>query len=119
MKNFTILVVAATFAASSLTVARADDAFEPRSVTVRFADLEATTDQGAAALYHRLKNAAQNVCRDLESAKELGRLQIYNDCIHTAIGNAVAKVNRPAVTAYAVARGVPVTDPKITVAVNK
>jgi len=66
MKNLTALIAVTTFAVCNSTIAHADAAFEPRSVTVRFADLDTTTAPGAAALYSRLKSAAESVCQDLE-----------------------------------------------------
>jgi len=116
MKNLNILVAAATFATCSVTIAQADVAFEPRSVTVRFADLDTASTQGAAVLYRRLKTAAESVCRDLEPGKELARMRAYANCMQTALSNAVVKVDRPAVTAYAVAHGVPMADSKIRIA---
>ena len=76
---------------------------EPRSVTVRFADLDTTNAQGAAVLYRRIQSAAESVCRDLEPGRELAWRRVYTNCIQTAIGNAVVKVDRPAVTTYAAA----------------
>jgi UrcA family protein len=115
MKNLTILAVAAAFVTCSITVAQADS-FEPRSVTVRFADLDTANAQGAAALYQRLKNAAGSVCRDLEPGRELARVRPYTACIHMALSNAIVKVNRPTVTAYAAAHGMPTEDSTIRIA---
>jgi UrcA family protein len=74
-------------------------------MTVRFADLDATSAAGASVLYQRIKNAAASVCRDLEPGRQVALMEPYANCLHQAIGNAVAKVDRPAVTAYAVAHG--------------
>jgi len=119
MKNLNILVAAATFATCSVTIAQANDAFEPRSVTVRFADLDTASAQGAAVLYRRLETAAQSVCQDLEPGRELPRMWAYANCIQTALSNAIVKLDRPAVTAYAVAHGVHMTDSNIKIAANK
>lgn len=119
MKNLNILVAAATIAICGATIAQADGAFVPRSVTVRFADLDTASAQGAAVLYRRLQSAAESVCRDLEPGQELARRRVYANCIQTALGNAIVKVDRPAVTTYAVAHGVPVGDSKIRMAGNK
>ncbi len=119
MKNLKILVAAATLATCSVTIAQADDAFEPRSVTVRFADLNTASAQGAAVLYRRLNIAAESVCQDLEPGRELARMSAYANCMQTALGNAVVKVARPALTAYAVAHGVHMTDSNIKIAANK
>jgi UrcA family protein len=117
MKNSIILAAVAALITCSVTIARADS--DPRSVTVRFADLDTANTPGAAALYRRLKNAAASVCRDLEPGMELSRVPAYANCMHTALSNAIVKVDRPAVTAYAAAHGVPTGDTTIRVAGNK
>jgi UrcA family protein len=114
-----IILAAVAFVTCGVTIAQADSAFEPRSVTVRFADIDTTNPQGAAALYRRLKSAAASVCRDLEPGKELARAHVYNNCIQTALSTAIVKVNRPALAVYAAAHGVPTGDSAIKVANNK
>jgi UrcA family protein len=106
MKNLTTMIAVASFALSIGTIAHADPAAEFRSETVKYADLNTTSDQGAAELFHRLTNAAKSVCRDFEPGRSLALMSSYNNCIHKALGNAVADVDRPAVSAYAAARGV-------------
>jgi UrcA family protein len=106
MKKLTTMIAVASFALSIGTIAHANPAGEFRSETVKYADLNTTSDQGAAVLFHRLTNAAKNVCRDLGPGRSLGLMSAYNNCIHKALSNAVADVDRPAVSAYAAARGV-------------
>ena len=109
MKN-TFAFVAAAAASITLSVAQAGTpvsvGFDQRFETVHFADLDTSNQQGAAALYQRIRSAALSVCRDLESSREVWRMQLHAACRDTAITNAVVAVNRPAVTAYAVAHGV-------------
>lgn len=119
MKSQTILVAVAAILAGTVTVARADAAFEPRSVTVRFADLDTTSAQGAAVLYRRLKSAAENVCHDLQPGRQLARMRPYADCTHQALSGAIVKLALPAVTAYAESRGVPSGESTIRIAANK
>jgi UrcA family protein len=118
MKNLTTLVAVATFATSIFTIARADTTSVPRSETVHFADLDTTNVHGAAVLYHRIKNAAEGVCRDLDHGRSLAHMRPYANCVHVALSNAVAEINRPAVTAYAAAQGVLPADATIKVARN-
>ncbi len=118
MKNSIILVAIAAFITCSVTVAQADT-FEPRSVLVKFADLDTSNAQEAATLYWRLNSAAESVCQDLEPGRELARLRVYNFCVHTALSDSIVKINRPAVTAYAAAHGVQTRDSSIRVAGNK
>ena len=119
MKNLTTLVAVATFGVCNFTIAQADTAFEPRSATVRFADLDTTTAQGAAALYKRIKSAAESVCKDLEPGRQLLLMQRYASCIHLALGNAIVKIDRPAVTAYAAAHGFAPGEAAMRIASNK
>src|SRR5580692_2044819 len=119
MKNSIILVAVAAFVTCSVSLAKADSTFEPRSVTVQFADLDTAGTPGAAALYRRLKSASASVCRNLEPGKDLARVRAYNDCLRTALSNAIVKVNRPAVTLYAAAHGMPTGDSSIRIADNK
>jgi UrcA family protein len=119
MKNLTTLVAVATVATSIFTLARADTTSDPRSETVQFADLDTSSVPGAAVLYQRIKHAAENVCRDREPGRSLALMPLYHNCVHVALGNAVAEINRPAVTAYAAARGVLPADATIQIARNK
>jgi UrcA family protein len=119
MKKSIILVAVAAIITCGVSVAKADSAFEPRSVTVQFSDLDTSNTQGAATLYRRLKSAAASVCRDLEPGKQLAQVWAYTDCVHTAFNNAVVKIDRPAVTAYAAAHGMPLGDSTIRIASNK
>lgn len=119
MKTLTTLIAVASIAASGITIADADTALESRSVTVRFADLDTNNVYGAAALYQRIAGAAATVCRDLEPGRQLAMIQPYSKCLHKAIDDAVAKVGRPAVTAYAVAHGARPSDAAVKIARNQ
>jgi UrcA family protein len=100
-----IIALVALSLATAGAVAQADTA-ELRSETVQFADLDTTQLQGAAALYERTKGAAQRVCRNLAPGRSLSLREPYENCVGMALGNAVAAIARPTVTAYAAARGV-------------
>jgi len=104
MKNLTVLIAAAV-AVCSLTSARAGEAFEVHAVPVRFAELDTASVAGATELYRRIEFAAKSSCRELEPGQVLSLVQPYAACLHSAIVAAVLKVNRPSVTACAVARG--------------
>ena len=119
MKFLPVLTAIATFAVCSLPIARAEASSEPRAATVRFADLDTTSAQGAAVLYRRIKSAAKIVCQDLEPGRQLALISLYTNCVNKAIGNAVAKLDFPAVTEYAVARGVLPPNTAIKIARNE
>jgi UrcA family protein len=68
-------------------------------IDVHFADLDLTRSEGAAVLYQRLQAAAKSVCASLD-ARDLASQMRFRGCVETAVGSAVAKVDRPALTAY-------------------
>ena len=69
------------------------------SVVVHFADLDLTHSDGVAVLYRRLKDAAETVCA-AQDGRDLGSQTRYKTCWQSALGAAVSKVDRPALTAY-------------------
>ena len=90
--------ILSALALSFATVSSADEDATPPQVIVKFADLDVSTSQGAAALYRRIYSAADNVC---------GRMYVSNDsymrhkgvCLQKLIADAVKKVNEPALSA--------------------
>jgi UrcA family protein len=68
-------------------------------VDVHFADLDLTRSEGATMLYQRLAGAARTVCASLD-ARDVASQMRFKGCVETAIGSAVAKVDRPILTAY-------------------
>jgi len=73
---------------------------------VKFADLDASTSQGAAALYRRIHSAALDVCSRMYVIEQAYRLH-SDACLQQVIADAVIKVNRPALSAvYASQYGV-------------
>ena len=95
------------------TIARADPSLAPPSLKVFYGDLDINNVHGAAVLYQRISFAAESVCRDMGRGRELAMMSRYSSCLHSAIGNAVQQVNRPAVTEYAASRGVVPADTPI------
>jgi UrcA family protein len=72
---------------------------DPAQVNVRFSDLDLTRAEGAAVLYHRLRQAAKTVCTPLEG-RGLATAKSFKDCVQSGIEGAVMQVNRPMLTAY-------------------
>lgn len=68
--------------------------------TVSYRDLNLANPQGAAALYRRIKHAAQEVCGPAEQAGSRLPRPGYSECVQRAIADAVAKVDRPELSAY-------------------
>jgi UrcA family protein len=95
--SFRGALATAIFGALTCSVATVCTAAEtdPPQTIVKFADLNVSNPQGAAALYARIQQAARQVClpldgRDLRSKTRMGA------CVHKAIADAVAKVGQPA-----------------------
>jgi len=64
---------------------------------VYYSDLDLSTATGAHQAYLRLKGAAYQACRASESVDPNART-IYNPCIRAALGDAVARLNAPALS---------------------
>jgi UrcA family protein len=76
----------------------AADSFAPPKVTVKYGDLEISRPQGAAALYGRIRAAAEKVCSPFEG-RDLAVKVHLDACIHQAVADAVTAVNEPALLA--------------------
>ncbi len=90
--------ILSALAFSFATVSHADDDTAPPQVVVKFADLDVSTSQGAAALYGRIHSAAVNVCLRMY-VDELAYKWHESACLQKVIGDAVIKVNRAALSA--------------------
>jgi UrcA family protein len=68
----------------------------PPSVIVRYGDLDLSSPAGVRSLYERIQHAAWRVClRSDPNARGIESMK----CRQAAVGAAVGKVNRPALTA--------------------
>ncbi len=90
--------ILSALAFSFATVSRADDGTTPPQVIVKFADLNVSTSPGAAALYRRIQSAAVDVCSRMYVIRLAYEWHKYA-CLQDVIGDAVFKVNRPALFA--------------------
>ncbi len=88
----------AAIACGSAPVSAADQ-YVTHSVKVSFADLNLSTDAGAATLYDRIQHAARSVCSPNPGERALESFRDSKECYATAIKNAVGKVNSPLLTA--------------------
>ena len=66
-------------------------------VRVKYGDLNVNDAAGAAVLYRRIRTAATQVC-DLPGTRDLARLQQVDACVARAVAEAVAAVDKPALT---------------------
>jgi UrcA family protein len=77
--------------------ANADASIPQKEVSLAGLDLDRA--EGAAILYGRVRAAAYDVCRHLES-RQLEQLALWHKCVDQAISAAVAKIDRPALSTY-------------------
>jgi UrcA family protein len=90
--------ILSTLAMSFPTVSDADEDTAPPQVIVKFADLDVSTSRGAAALYGRIHTAAVDVCSRMYVIEQAYKFH-KDSCLQKVIGDAVIKVNRPALSA--------------------
>jgi UrcA family protein len=71
-----------------------------RRITVRFDDLNLEQPRGVAALYRRVRLAAEQVCGEPRGPGEAIISADWRACVAQAVDRAVVTVDRPALTAY-------------------
>ena len=71
-----------------------------QSVSVRYADLNLDRPADVAKLYHRIADAAARACGPRELTGSHLVLPSYQRCLTDAVAQAVARVDRPALSAY-------------------
>ena len=65
------------------------------SITVRFADLNVDSADGAWILYSRIRGAAESVCGTRMSVWEGDREWAWRACYRATVDDAVRRINRP------------------------
>lgn len=80
------------------TASAATPAVDAPTATVRYGDLNLSTDVGAKMLYSRISMAARQVCPSTDS-RELAQLSAARACQRAAIERAVHSVNNPRLAA--------------------
>ena len=97
-----LLPLAAALAATGLAFsgqASATTRDTPRSVIVKYGDLDLGTKNGVAALHSRLDRAARQVCSPLDS-RVLGLREKFDECVSGAVADAVRTVANPNLSLY-------------------
>jgi UrcA family protein len=92
------ILAATTFAAltgSIATLSFASDSTDVLKVKVKYGDLNVSSTSGAATLYNRIRVAAENVCRPLDS-RDFASQKLLAKCVHKAMSDAVYEVNQAA-----------------------
>lgn len=95
-------VLATCAAIGALGSAHAADADSP-ALTVRYSDLNLSTEQGSLVLYGRIVAAAQQVCA-VDDIRDLRAFNAAKRCRAQAIANAVRDVNSPMLASVYAAR---------------
>jgi UrcA family protein len=99
--------VLSAFACSLATVCSAAEPPNPLQTTVKYADLNVSKPEGAAALFARIQRAARQVCLPLDGERLSSKARM-GACVNKAIADAVAKVGEPALfDAYNAHQGQP------------
>src|SRR5690349_15162458 len=89
---FRVAIVSAV-ASGFAGISSADSGSGVRQVTVKFADLNVSTPQGAVALYARIRAAAKSVCGPELSSPPFNTA--FDACVRKSVADAVTKVNQP------------------------
>ncbi len=102
MKTFTHTLknparIALSVVALTTAFAAGARAGELPQVHVNYSGLDLNTPSGAATLYQRIRNAADEVCA-VSGSRELARIAHERACVDHAIAEAVAAVNNPLLT---------------------
>jgi UrcA family protein len=101
MRILSLCASATILGLAVLSAAHATEA-APKSRTVQFADLDLNNAAGAATLFNRIKGAALAVCESHRGGMTLRDQDRHADCMKSAVSNAVARVDEPMLTQYAV-----------------
>ena len=85
-------LVGALSLAAAGGVAHADAAFDVPARTVHYSDLDLNTQAGVAALYNRIRSAAEQVCGNVDS-RRLEQVTVAKACVDHAVSASVGSVN--------------------------
>jgi UrcA family protein len=99
----TRLIAGALLTALISSVSGIAGAAEDAQKAVSYTELNASSPQGAAKLYERIRIASEEVCAPLARGDLYSKMRM-KECTHKAIVSAVSQVNQPALTAVYNAR---------------
>jgi UrcA family protein len=98
----TRLIAGAVFTTLISSVSAIASAADPQQA-VSYTELTASSAQGAAKLYDRIRIVSEEVCAPLSHGDLYSKMRM-KECTHKAIVDAVSQVNQPALTAVYNAR---------------
>jgi UrcA family protein len=102
-RGMIVAAILTSLISSFSTVCNAAEPTDVRTTTVKYADLDLSTPQGATSLYNRIRFASEAVCSPADHGN-LAAISRSQKCVKQAIAGAVAKVNRPTLTAVYAAK---------------
>lgn len=90
-----LAAIATTLVSLTAAAGESENAIDtPPSMTVKYGDLDLTTQQGISTLYHRLSIAAERVCPAVDN-QNLSALRHARACQSEAIERAVRSIGNP------------------------
>jgi UrcA family protein len=98
LRGFIASAILGVLAAGVASVSTAAEGTEALQTIVKYGDLNVSTPQGAAALYNRIRVAADGVCWPLDHGDIASKAHVAA-CVRKAIAGAVTSVDQPALTA--------------------
>jgi UrcA family protein len=100
MSRFTTSFLTATLVLSGAQLVRAESSAEtPAQVVVNYSGVDISTTSGARVVYGRLHAAAEQVCVLLDRQADNPVMAArHRACIHTALSQAVFKLDSPLVS---------------------
>jgi UrcA family protein len=91
-KNFALATVAALGVSLAIGAHADESVVAVPARTVHYSDLNLNTQAGAVVLYKRIRNAAVQVCGDVDS-RRLGEAMAARACVDQAVAAGVRAVN--------------------------
>ena len=96
----TMIFLASALALAVLaTPANAAEARQRMAEPVTYADLDLSSEAGAATMLKRMRYAAREICDDTPRRRSLAQNTRTRQCVDGSLDRAVARLNEPAVTA--------------------
>ena len=99
-KSFLTAIVVIAFGAPAVASAGDSDELDGVSISVSYADLNLQNEEGAVALYRRLKQASKRACdfRGLNIAGSVDQMAKTRQCYASALAADVEKMDNDLVT---------------------
>jgi UrcA family protein len=104
IRKITGFAAAAMLAAATVSgvplLAHAAPASDIASESVRYDDLNLSSEAGVAALYRRIQNAARDVCGPPNVPGRHSVSQDWKYCVSSSVRQAILAIDKPQVTTY-------------------